>query len=566
MELIVRGGYVYDPANGVNGEKIDIYVKDGKIVESVEESKAKVIDASGMIVMPGGVDLHSHIAGAKVNSGRVLRPEDHVKDPEPKTKYKRSGVGRSVPSTFTTGYRYAVMGYTTVMEPASPPLKTRHTHEELNDTPIVDKACLPMFGNNWFVMEFLKEGDVDKCITYVGWMINVLKGFGVKIVNPGGVEAWGWGKNLEHIDDKVPYFDITPREILRGLCKAAQELNLPTYIHVHANALGRPGNFSVTMDTMECVRDLAKDGKADIHMVHIQFNAFGGDDWSTLRSAGSEISDYVNRHTHVTLDMGQIIFGDTTTMTADGPWQYELYKLSGNKWVNSDVEAETGVGIVPYVFRRKSYVNAVQWTIGLEVALLVKDKWRLCLSTDHPNGGPFTEYPRIIAWLMSKEARRRTLRRIHSKAAKRSILDELDYEYSLYDIAIVTRAAPAKILGLKNKGHLGIGADADIAIYDLNPKEVDFSRDYKAVRKAFRRAAYTIKDGKVVVKDGEIVSSHIGRTYWTKITMKDPSRVDQLVDEIRDRFQEYYTVSLSNYPISEEYLHRGEPINVKAAI
>ncbi|RLG49330.1 MAG: formylmethanofuran dehydrogenase subunit A, partial [Thermoproteota archaeon] len=298
----------------------------------------------------------------------------------------------------------------------------------------------------------------------------------------------------------------------------------------------------------------------------IQFNAFGGDDWSTLRSAGSEISDYVNRHTHVTLDTGQVIFGDTTTMTADGPWQYELYKLSGNKWVNSDVEAETGAGIVPYVFRRKSYVNAVQWTIGLEVALLVKDKWRLCLSTDHPNGGPFTEYPRIIAWLMSKEARRRTLRRIHSKAAKRSILDELDYEYSLYDIAIVTRAAPAKILGLKNKGHLGIGADADIAIYDLNPKEVDFSRDYKAVRKAFRRAAYTIKDGKVVVKDGEIVSSHIGRTYWTKITMKDPSQVDQLVDEIRDRFQEYYTVSLSNYPISEEYLHRGEPINVKAAI
>ncbi|MDH5635764.1 MAG: amidohydrolase family protein, partial [Candidatus Bathyarchaeota archaeon] len=101
---------------------MDIAIKDGKIVEKVDEKKAEVVDASRMIVMPGGVDIHCHIAGAEVNSGRILRPEDHFKDVEAKTALTRSGVGYSIPSTFTTGYRYSRMGYTTVMNPSMPPL------------------------------------------------------------------------------------------------------------------------------------------------------------------------------------------------------------------------------------------------------------------------------------------------------------------------------------------------------------------------------------------------------------------------------------------------------------
>ena len=119
----------------------------GKIVEKVDEKKAKVINASGMLVMPGGVDIHTHIAGSEVNAGRLLRPEDHFRDVEIRTAKTRSGVGRSIPSTFTTGYRYARMGYTTICNPSMPPLEARHTHEELDDTPIVDKASFPLLGD-----------------------------------------------------------------------------------------------------------------------------------------------------------------------------------------------------------------------------------------------------------------------------------------------------------------------------------------------------------------------------------------------------------------------------------
>ncbi|MEM2812097.1 MAG: amidohydrolase family protein, partial [Candidatus Bathyarchaeia archaeon] len=185
MDLLIKGGYVYDPLNGINGEIMDISVKEGKIVEKVNEHEAHVIDASGMIVMPGGIDIHTHIAGSEVNSGRLLRPEDHIRDVESKTLITRSGVGYSVPSTFTTGYRYARMGYTLLCNPSMPPLEAKHTHEELDDTPIVDKVTFPLLGDWWFVLEYLRDKKIKECAEHVAWMIIATKGYAIKIVNPG---------------------------------------------------------------------------------------------------------------------------------------------------------------------------------------------------------------------------------------------------------------------------------------------------------------------------------------------------------------------------------------------
>lgn len=562
-ELLIKNGFVYDPLNGINGEKMDIAVKDGKITERINEKKAKIIVASGMIVMPGGVDIHSHIAGAEVNAGRLLRPEDHIKDVEPKTPITRSGVGHSIPSTFTTGYRYARMGYTTVMNPAMPPLEARHTHEELDDTPIIDKATYPLLGDWWFVLEYLRDGKIEECAAHVAWMLAATKGYAIKIVNPGGLEAWGFGRNVRNLFDPIPHFSITPEEIVRGLCKVNKLLNLPHTIHVHTNNLGKPGNYQTTLDTMKCVENLTTENKPILHITHCQFSAFKGEDWATLKSGAEEIARYVNNHSHVTLDMGQVVFTDTTTMTADGPFQFRLYQLTGNKWMNHDVETETSAGIVPFKYKRKSSVHATQWSIGLELALLIKDPWKIYLTTDHPNGGPFITYPKIISWLMSQKARERAMKKISKKARRNSSLPSISREYSLYEIATVTRAGQAKALGLKQKGHLCIGADADIAIYNLNPEAVDPSKKYKTLRRAFKKAAYTIKGGDIIVKDGEIVKSVEGKTFWVNVNTKASTEVTA---DMKRRFRDYWTVEYENYPVSEKYLAISAPISVKAAI
>jgi len=542
---------------------MDIAIKDGKIVEKIDERKAKFVDASGMMVMPGGVDIHCHIAGAEVNSGRLLRPEDHIKDVEVKTTLTRSGVGYSIPSTFTTGYRYSRMGYTTIMNPSMPPLEARHTHEELDDTPMVDKASYPLLGDWWFVLEHLRDGLIEECAAHVAWIMTATKGYAIKIVNPGGLEAWGFGGNVRNVDDPVPHFNITSREIIRGLCKVNKLLNLPHTIHVHTNNLGKPGNYMTALETMKCVEDLAEEDRPIIHITHSQFSAFKGSDWRTMSSGAEEIAKYVNHHNHVTLDMGQVIFTDTTTMTADGPFQYGLYQLTGNKWVNHDVETETSSGIVPFRYKRKSAVHATQWSIGLELALLIKDPWKICMTTDHPNAGPFTAYPSIITWLMSQVARKKTMMKISKRARRKSLLPSIDREYGFYEIATVTRAGQAKILGLKQKGHLGVGADADVAVYNVNPELVDPSRKYKTVRRAFKKAAYTIKGGEVVVKDGQIVKPVYGKTFWLDVKTSLPMEIN---DDLKQKFREYWTIEYENYSIPESFLRVSAPISIKAEV
>jgi formylmethanofuran dehydrogenase subunit A len=185
------------------------------------------------------------------------------------------------------------------------------------------------------------------------------------------------------------------------------------------------------------------------------------------------------------------------------------------------------------------------------------------MTTDHPNGGPFFAYPKIIAWLISNKARMATLTRCSKKGQKKSLLPTLNRELSLYELAIVTRAAQAKALGLKNKGHLGVGADADVAIYNVNPETTDIARKYKVVRRAFRNAAYTLKDGKIVVKDGEVAQTVSGRTMWLDIETTEKVQVD---DDMRNRFKQYWTVEFDNYPVYDHYLKVPQAIPVKASV
>jgi len=65
MKLLIKGGRVVDPANGID-EVLDILVQDGIIVElkrgiDVEEGGARAIDARGKTVVPGLVDMHVHL-------------------------------------------------------------------------------------------------------------------------------------------------------------------------------------------------------------------------------------------------------------------------------------------------------------------------------------------------------------------------------------------------------------------------------------------------------------------------------------------------------------------------
>jgi formylmethanofuran dehydrogenase subunit A len=444
-----------------------------------------------------------------------------------------------------------------VNEAAMPPLLARHTHEEIRDTPIIDQTAYTLLGNNWLVMEYIKNGQKENLDAFVAWMLKATKGYAVKIVNPGGTEAWGWGKNCTTLDDPVPYFNVTPKEIIQGLAGANERLGLPHSIHLHGNNLGHPGNYTTTLKTLGLTENMPvnkRSGKKqNLHFTHTQFNSYGGTAWKDFESKADAIADYVNTHDHLTIDVGFVTLDETTTMTADGPMEFGLHSLNHLKWANLDVELETGSGVVPYIYDPKLHVCGIQWAIGVELALLVKDPNKCFITTDHPNAGPFTRYPTIMSWLMSKKARDAKLATLHKWVPERTCVGGLTRELSLYEIAAMTRSGPARSLGLeKSKGHLGVGADADIAVYDFNAKAVDASQNPAVVEKAFSSAEYTIKGGDIVVLNGDVVAlTNSKQTVWTDA---DGFNNQQVIDDVVDKFLKFYSVTLNNYPVQDDYI------------
>jgi formylmethanofuran dehydrogenase subunit A len=532
--LRITGGKVYDPANGVHGEVRDVCVSDGRVVAAVEGGRT--IDATGMIVFPGGVDVHTHVAGAALNFARGLIPEQHRNaHPIVRDHVRRAGLGGTTPTTFATGYVYAGMGWTTVNEAAVPILSAKHTHEELRDTPIVDKTCLVLMANNEILLDLLEAGEYERARHVAAWQVWAAKAYGVKAVNPGGVEAWKWGKDAKTLHEPVPgYNTVTPAKIVAGLARIIDDLGLPHPLHLHCNNLGAPGNFATTLETMKVLEG----GRA--HLAHLQYHAYGGDDWTTFRSESAEIADYFNAHPNLTTDAGAVLFGNTVTVTADGPWQHLLYQLTGRKWGNLDVENETGCGVVPYVYKEKNTVNAVQWAVGLELLLLINDPWRVFLTTDHPNGAAFWRYPEIIRLLMDAGFRKEQLAKLPPRVLKRIVLPELTREYTLSEIAIISSAGPARALGLTQKGHIGVGADADIAIYNGDGD----------VTRMFAYPRYVIKGGEVIIEEGELRRTVEGHSFAVC-----PTYDESVEAYLRPLFQQYYTMSFDNYPVEVDRVH-----------
>ena len=504
----IHGGYVYDPRHGIDGQVKDLWISNGKIVPEPTEPgvrPTRTLDATGLVIMPGGVDMHCHIAGPKVNAARKMRPEEKRKaEPVRRTRNTHSGTMGSVPSTFATGYKYIGLGYTTAFDAAVPPLSARHAHEEFEDTPCIDKGFYVLMGNNHFVMKSIQEKNPEQLRSFVAWLLGAAKGYACKLVNPGGVEVWKnhQAGNVAGIDSMVDHFDVTPRQIIREVSRATNDLGLPHPVHIHCNNLGMPGNYTTTLETMRSLEG------AQGHITHIQFHSYGGGDAdeNTFNSKVAPLAEYVNSHSNITVDVGQVLFGETTSMTGDGPLGYYLSNVYGTKWFSSDTEMESGCGIAPIKYKNKSLVHSMQWAIGLEWYLMVNDPWRVVMSTDHPNGGSFLAYPQIIRLLMDRTYRQDVIKTVHPAVRERSSLADIEREYTLNEIAIITRAGPAKALGLKHKGHLGIGADADITIYTPHENK----------EKMFELPRYVIKDGIVLVEEGDIRNDYLGKTMYVQ--------------------------------------------------
>jgi formylmethanofuran dehydrogenase subunit A len=531
----LSGGRIYDPARGLDDVVADLYLRDGRIVAPPHSGERidREYDIAGRIVMAGAIDLHTHIGGGKVNIARAMLPEDHRGDPLARTALTRSSCGHAAPGTLAAGYRYAEMGYTACFEPAILPINARQAHMEMGDTPIVDKGGYVMLGSDDFLLRLLATGADQRAINdYVAWTLHAAQCIGIKVVNPGGISAFKFNQRKMDLDEEHMHYRVTPRRIVKVLAQAIHDLGVPHPLHIHASNLGVPGNVDTTLETMRAAEGLP------IHLTHIQFHSYGTEGSRKFSSGAARIAEAINAHPNVSADVGQIMFGQTVTASGDTMSQHRNAHLAHpKKFVVMDIECDAGCGVVPFRYRDRNFVNALQWAIGLEIFLLVNDPWRIFLTTDHPNGAPFTSYPHLIRLLMDRSFRNEQLARINADAAAMSTLATIGREYSLYEIAIMTRAAPAKILGLADRGHLGIGAGADIVVY----------RDEPDRERMFATPQYVFKDGELVAQDGRIVKVTWGNTHVVK-----PEFDQGIETQLRSYFDRYHTMRLDSFKISDD--------------
>ena len=167
--------------------------------------------------MAGGIDIHSHIASANVNTARLMLPEQHRAHARRSAATPLSNAGWS---TFETGCLYAQMGFTTVVEPAVEPHHALHAHLELADTPIIDKAILTILGNDDFLLGLMRSGEGASAIRdHVAWTLETTRALEIKVVNAGGVAAFKENVRSFSFDDVVPFYGLTSRADRQGLAE-----------------------------------------------------------------------------------------------------------------------------------------------------------------------------------------------------------------------------------------------------------------------------------------------------------------------------------------------------------
>ena len=531
----IAGGRIIDPANDRDGVG-DVWMRDGRIVDAPPGGRAdETHDARGKIVMAGAIDIHAHIAGFNVNTARLLLPEHHrASVPRPAaTPLSTAGW-----STFSTGCLFAQMGYTTVVEPAVPPHHALHAHLELADIPIIDKATLAVLGNDDFSLNLIRAGEHEALRDYVAWTLASSRALGVKVVNAGGAMAFKENVREFSLDDEVPHYGVTSRRIVKALQRAVHRLGVPHPLHVHCNNLGIAGNVETALATIAAAEDLP------LHLAHLQFYGYGKEGPRKFSSAAPRLAEAVNAAKSVTIDVGQVMFGQTVTVSLDVLRQFNARNgASPKKFVIFDGDANGG-GIVPYNYRATDFYNAVQWAAGLELFLLIEDPRKVFFTTDHPNGAPFTTYPDIFALLMSRDVRAQWIAKLPPDAMAVTTLPSITREYSLTEIATMTRAAPAKLLGLKDRGHLASGAVADVAVYN----------DLEDRAAMFRGAALVFKDGDLVVRDGAATHERYGRALTVA-----PGH-DRAIDRrMKDYYDERYGLSDDLFKVPEAAIGRPDP-------
>ncbi|NVM19102.1 MAG: amidohydrolase family protein [Candidatus Lokiarchaeota archaeon] len=542
-KLIVKNGFVFDPFNKIEGEPKDILIEDGKIVDKFTSSNdIKEIDAKGKTVVPAAVEIHAHIASQQLNWVRLLGSDNQ--------DFQNLWNGLALN---TIAKNYISNGYTFILEANVFPSLAKQTMFDLQRLPVLDKAFLLNPSNLWALELEYQKKMVEEGAVFLSNLLEKVKGFGLKAYNPFEAEYWNWKVVRKNVSERGRLFNFTPMDVYEKLPRFVEHLGLPHSIHAHIEGYESQHSKENLLATLNKVKSLGlkPNPKNDFEIKRSQiFHLAHGSSYN-IDGDNSELIKFYNENQDFDMDLGFVGFDALNPLiTSDRHLINKLTNITNpNRLIRSSVESEGDSFATLRKFNKKIKDDCVMWANAIELALKISP-WQLQLSVNYPNYADIRTLPEIASWLISNDARKKFMNDMDTGFLKDNSLNSNDKELTFNEFAILARSSPAKSLGIGDiKGNLGLGADGDLNILNLNLNDTDISKEYEKFNHSLANIDFVIKAGEIIKDHSKINLHNSGKIFWAS---GKPEKEDtkSILAKKEAFYQKYYSNFYDSYNIT----------------
>lgn len=476
FDLVIRSGRIIDPESGLDGVR-DIGVREGRIAAISEQrlSGRRTLDAQGLVVAPGFIDLHSHahqLPGARMQAfdgvTTSLELEGGVL---PVSRFYAQAEQEGRPINFGASASWAAARYAVFNS-----LAAADVPAHLNE----------MFKKDNWVNSLADEQQRT-------WIVALVdEGLRAGAIGVGVLLAYAPGSGNKE------YYAVN---------KLAAAKGVPTFTHVRYSSAIEPKS---AFEAYSEVVAVATATGAQMHICH--FNSTSGRDIELSRDV---ISAAQRRGLPITVEaypypaastmIGSAFFRGPDWQQRLGGVRYEDFLLDGevlSKERFEDLQRNRPETAIVFNYLRPdinprddAYLDmsvlypggaiasdAGWWTVaGKQVE---GDVWPLPKNAfSHPrSAGTFSRLLRVYV----RESRKLTLAQAIEKA-------------SLIPARILEPSVPQ----MKNKGRIRPGADADIIVFD--PQVVTDRATFEAPAQTSLGMRYVIVGGTAVISNGKLI-------------------------------------------------------------
>lgn len=487
-ELVLKNSIVYDVKNKIDGEKKDILISSGKIVDSLKnEQKAEVVDASGCITFPGFIDVRSHVFAQETMYHHLLSQSHN-------TRFDYSNV-------LDIERAALAKGFTFLCEMDVPITQSKIALHNMQLSSLLDHGMIMDMGSNWsFLGSLESESAIEDISNILSLLMGLVKGLGISTNCPYHQQYW----KLEKIPNKsnIPMIPINAVQIYDLLTKAASNNNIKPHF---LSPYDKEDSSINHMDVLN--------GMDITNFTLSTANQFFSKDFT-------EFVKFHASHEEFTTEITPFSVGNTYPLiTRDRNLALRESKNSGIPITTVDFEFDTEY----YVTGRKIDKNHPYLSHWIQLIKELKtnsDLTRVILSSNAPYHMGISDWSTHISDLINSQN-----------------------SFSLLDVSALLSCNPARVLNLGlRKGHLGLGADADVICFHADSEKLD--------ENAFSDTKFVIKDGKLIKKNYEIIKPKraVGGIFWKngKYKISEMNKIKKRLENFYDKRFSMHLSALEN--------------------